>query len=108
MLLARARLFDLMSCYLACFGEGDLVEVEVGFGLMVFGEDAFADDASIGRRTFCDENDNLTKLLIGTFTDDKRCRHVRTQLTLELFCLNFQPTRADDIVLSSEDTELTV
>ena len=82
-----------------------MVEVEVGFGLMVFGEDAFADDASIGRRTFCDENDNLTKLLIGTFTDDKWCRHVRTQLTLELFCLNFQPTRADDIVLSPEDTE---
>lgn len=79
--------------------------MEVGFGLMVFGEDAFADDASIGRRTFCDENDNLTKLLIGTFTDDKRCRHVRTQLSLELFSLDLQTTRANDIVLSSEDTE---
>ena len=81
--------------------------MEIDAGVMVFGEDAFADDASIGRRTFCDENDNLTKLLIGTFTDDKRCRHVRSQLSLEFFSLDLQATRADDIVLSSEDTELT-
>ena len=84
-----------------------MVEVEIDAGVMVFGEDALTDDASIGRRTFCDENDNLTKLLIRTFRDDKRCRHVRSQLSLELFGLNLQTTRADDIVLSSEDTELT-
>ena len=92
MLLARAGLFDLVPGGFSGFGEGDLVDVEVGFGLMVFGEDAFADGASIRGRTFCDENNNLTKLLICTLTDNKRCRHVRTQLTLELFCLNLQST----------------
>ena len=92
MLLARVGLSDFMSRNFSGFGKGNLVDVEVGFGLMVFGEDAFADGASVGGRTFCDENDNLTKLLIWTFTDDKRCRHVRTQQTLELFSLNLQST----------------
>ena len=81
-----------MSRNFSSFGEGDLVDMEVGFWLMVFGEDTFADGASIRGRTFCDENNNLTKLLIGTLTNDKRCSHVRTQLTLELFSLNLQST----------------
>ena len=71
-------------------GEGDLVDVEVDFGLMEFGKDALADSASIGGRAFCDKDDNLTELLIGTFADDKRYRHVGTQLTLEFLSQNFQ------------------
>ena len=82
--------FNLLSGGFAGFSEGNLVDVEVGFGLMEFGKDALADGASIGGRAFCDEDDNLTELLIGTFADDKRCSHVRPQLTLEFLSLDFQ------------------
>ena len=91
-MLERVALSHFMSRNFSGFGKGNLVDVEVGFGLMVFGEDTFADGASVGGRTFCDENNNLTKLLIGTLTNDKRCSHVRTQLTFELFSLNLQAT----------------
>lgn len=79
-----------MSGGFSCLGEGNLVDVEVDFGLMEFGKDALADSASIRGRAFCDKDDNLTELLIGTFADDKRYGHVGTQLTLEFLSLYLQ------------------
>ena len=60
--------FSLLTGGLACLGEGDMVEVDVGAGLMVLGEDALTDFTGLINRALRQQYDNLTKFRIGEFT----------------------------------------
>jgi hypothetical protein len=82
-----------------------LVDVEVDAGAMEFGEDALTDGAGFVRGTFCQENHDLTKLLIGSLTYNKRYAQIRLQLALHFLCLDLDSSRTNHVVFAPEDTE---
>ena len=87
-------------------GEGDVSNVDVGARMVVWGEDALADEAGVVGGTFGKENDDLTEFLIRAFGDEEGGREVRTELTLEQLGLDLQASGTDGIVATTEDSEL--
>jgi len=86
--------------------EGNMVEVDVGAGLMVFGKDALADFTRLIDGALRQQDDNLAEFRIGALTDQIRYAQVGTELALEFLGLDLQTARADNAVLAAEDTEM--
>ena len=97
--------FCFMAGGLACFCKGDTSDVEVGARLMETGKDTLAELAGLISRAFGEENDHLAEFLIRTFGDEEGRRKMGTELALELFGLDFEPSRTDDVVATTENAE---
>jgi hypothetical protein len=97
-----------MTGRFACGGKRDMVYVEVGTRLIVLGKDLLTNLTGLIRRTFREEDNHLAEFLIRALRNNKRYAHVRTELTLEFLSLDFQTTRADDIVFATKNTETMV
>ena len=54
-----------------------MVDVEIYFGLMVFGKVTFADEPRFVCRAFGYEDNYLAEFLVGTLADDVWCTHER-------------------------------
>ena len=94
-----------MAGGLACFCKGDTSDVEVGARLMETGEDTFAKLAGLISRAFRKEDDHLTEFIIRTSGDEEGRRQMGAELALELFGLDFEPSRTDDVVATTENAE---
>jgi hypothetical protein len=72
---------------------------------METGEDTLAELAGVISRALGEENDYLTKFLIGTFGDEEGGREIGTELALELFGLDFETSGTDDVIATTKNTE---
>ena len=61
--------FCFIAGGLACFCEGDAVNVDVGTRLMETREDTLANLTGLISRAFGKKDDNLTKFGVGAFCD---------------------------------------
>ena len=89
-------------------GVGDAGNVEISARLVETRKDAVADLTCLVDGAFSEEDDNLAEFFVGTLGDEERRREIRAELALEFLGLDFQTTRADDVIFSSDNTKFRI
>ena len=79
--------------------------MEIDTGMVVFGENMLTDGARLIDSTFGEQDHCLAEFGIWTFRDEERDLQMGAQLALHRLYLDLDATRADHIVLTSQNAK---